>query len=201
MRGAETDGDSHAPLLVQEDIMGHVNHLAIVLATLVTALLLFAVVLGGARIAAEGKKEFNLLVLTKGPFGRASLSNLQLFYFLVIVIWAVLYAFFAEWSLPALSSDTLALLGIGGAGTAGAKVTATFRRRISSGNWAWLKNKAWIDDAIEKQPPRPTFGDLVSTDGQFDVTKFQSLAFSPDRWHQPLTRWHNSSATDVRSPR
>ncbi len=158
--------------------MDNVNLTALLLATLFTVLLWLAVVLGRARLK-EGKREFNPLVLTQGPFGRASLSNLQLFYFLVIVIWIVLYVLFGTYKLAGLSTDILALLGIGAAGTGGSKVTATFRRRISSGNWAWLKDKEWIGESIEKRRhDGPKAGDLVSTDGQFDVTKFQALAFS-----------------------
>jgi len=149
-----------------------------VLAAVVTALLWVGAVV--ARKGLTGKKpEWNPLVLTQGPFGRASLSNLQLLYFLVLVVWIALYALFTTGNLVALSGDVLALVGIGAAGTAGVKVTATFRRRISSGNWGWLKAKDWIKTSIaKKRAEGPSAGDLVSTDGQFDVTKFQAVTFS-----------------------
>ena len=160
--------------------MDKINMWPALFATLLTVALWLAVVLGRAQVNG-GTKEFNPLVLTQGPFGRASLSNLQLFFFLVIVIWFVLYGLTGTGELSGLSADILSLLGIGAAGTAGAKATITFRRRISNGNWAWIKEKGWIECSLEtkrEEGESPNMGDLVSTDGQFDVTKFQALAFT-----------------------
>jgi len=149
-------------------------------ATLLMVALWLLVLWGRAQVNG-GKKEFNPLLLTQGPFGRASLSNLQLFFFLVIVIWIILYGLTGTGELSGLSPDILSLLGIGAAGTAGAKATVTFRRRISNGNWAWIKKKEWIECSLEtkrEEGEAPSVGDLVSTDGQFDVTKFQAFAFT-----------------------
>ena len=66
--------------------MDNIKWLPLIVATVLTAALWLAVV-WARSIAKPGQKEFNPLVLTQGPFGRASLANLQLLFFLVIVIW------------------------------------------------------------------------------------------------------------------
>ncbi len=178
MRRAERSNYSPSYLTYPGDEMANVNWSTLLFATAATVLLWLAVVWGRSLVN-NGRKEFNPLRLTQGPFGRASLSNLQLFFFLMIVVWIVLYVLIDTHLLTRLSSDVLTLLGIGAAGTAGGKATAMFRRRISSGNWAWLREKEWIRQSLEKKRDEgPNAGDLVSTDGQFDVTKFQVLAFS-----------------------
>ena len=122
----------------------------------------------------------SLLVITQGVHARASLSNLQLFFFTLAVIWVVVA--FLTWTgeLAGLSGDVVVLLGIGAAGTAGGKVAAVAKGRLDFENWAWLVRKEWIKESIQRGPNnrKPEFGDLLRTGGDFDIGKFQLFAFS-----------------------
>ncbi len=120
----------------------------------------------------------NPLAITAGVTGRASLSNLQVFYFSLIVFWLLAYLVVKMGKLVGLSTDILVLLGIGAAGTAGAKVTAITRKRLSSEDWAWLKRKNWISQDIERARRPPQWTDLITSGADFDVYKFQTLVVS-----------------------
>ena len=118
------------------------------------------------------------LAITAGVFGRASLSNLQILFFSLVVFWIVLYLLFRYGRLTNLSGDVLYLLGIGAIGSGGAKVVALRRQRLSFENWAWLKRKGWIKEDIGRSRRPPRWADLVNSDGKFDVFKFQSIVVS-----------------------
>ncbi len=122
-----------------------------------------------------GSWRANPLVITAGVFGRASLSNFQVFFFSLIVFWALTYHVVQEGTLVDLSPDILYLLGIGATGTAGAKVTAVTRKRLSFENWAWLKRKKWISQNIGRPRRPPQWTDLITSEETFDVYKFQTL--------------------------
>ena len=149
-----------------------------VVATL--AVMLAYAVAAGTRKAASGKWSWNVLVITQGVHRRASLSKLQLFFFSLVVVWVVVAVLVWTRDLTELSGDVVVLLGIGAAGTAGGKVTAVAKSRLSFENWAWLIRKGWIRESIEPESVsrRPEFGDLLRSGGEFDVSKFQLLVFS-----------------------
>lgn len=126
----------------------------------------------------DGGWRGNPLAITAGVTGRASLSNLQVFYFSLIVFWLLAYLVVKMDKLVDLSPDILILLGIGAAGTAGAKVTAIARKRLSSEDWAWLKRKNWISQDIERARRPPQWTDLITSGADFDVYKFQTLVVS-----------------------
>jgi hypothetical protein len=121
---------------------------------------------------------WNPLYLTVAEFGpeagRASLSKLQIYFFTLVVAALLSYILLRTGLLLGLSEDVLWLLGIGGAGTAAAKVAAVNRQRIGYENWAWLKNKGWVSEPAVL----PSTQDLFTTDGRFDVFKFQMMVFS-----------------------
>ena len=118
------------------------------------------------------------LAITAGVFGRASLSNLQILYFSLIVFWVIFFVLLRDGTLVDLSEHVLYLLGIGAIGSGGAKVVAIRRQRLSFENWAWLKKKGWIKEDIGRSRRPPTWADLVNSDGVFDVFKFQSIVAS-----------------------
>lgn len=128
--------------------------------------------------SSDGSWRGNPLAITAGVFGRASLSNLQVFYFSLIVFWLLTYYVVKEGMLIGLSPDILYLLGIGAAGTAGAKVAAVTRKRLSFENWAWLKRKNWISQDIGRARRPPQWTDLITSEEAFDVSKFQMLVVS-----------------------
>jgi hypothetical protein len=128
------------------------------------------------RFHDDQHRRWNPIRLTAGEAGRGSLSKLQIYFFTLVVAALLTFILLRTGVLSDLSEDVLWLLGIGGAGTAGAKLTAINRQRLAFENWSWLRNKGWLADPPSQREPR--LRDLLTSDGQFDVFKFQMLAFS-----------------------
>lgn len=150
---------------------------AVAAATIFDLLLYTFLALTTKRTEARGRR-WNPLVITAGVHGRASLANLQVLYFSLIVFWVVVFDVLRAGELPQLSADVWLLLGIGGAGTIGAKIVAGQQSRLTSGNESWLRRKNWIKRDIG--PPRrpPQWADLVTGEGAFDAFRFQNLGAS-----------------------
>ena len=144
------------------------------------AVLIAYVVAAWARRTAGGKWSWNVLVITQGVHARASLSKLQFFFFTMVVLWGVVAVLTWTGKLAGLSSDVVVLLGIGAAGTAGGKVAAIAKNRLGFDNWAWLIRKKWIKESVEPglNTRKPEFGDLLSSHGELDISKFQLFVFS-----------------------
>lgn len=123
---------------------------------------------------------YSPVVLTAGKFRRGSLANIQVLFFSLVVFWLVALNLGRGEGLPKLNSDILLLLGIAAVGTGTVRGAAAARKRLSNENWAWLKNKGWVSQDIErtKADRKPIWGDLLTSDGAFEVTRFQSLSFS-----------------------
>ena len=119
----------------------------------------------------------NPIQLATDGSGRASLANMQIIFFSVIVLFIVSYLLLRTGVLANLSTDVLLLLGIAGLGSAAGTVATTNRRRLSFDNWAWSKNKHWTDES-GYHVTNPSWRDLFTTDGDFDPYKFQMLGFS-----------------------
>lgn len=143
-----------------------------------TVVVVLFYVLAAVSRPPDGGWRANPLAITAGVTGRASLSNLQVFYFSLIVFWVLTYFVVETRTLVGLNLDVLKLLGIGAAGTVGAKVTAVTRKRLSSEDWAWLKRKNWISQDIERARRPPQWTDLITSGADFDVYKFQTLVVS-----------------------
>ncbi len=129
------------------------------------------------RFEGEGRSGLAILdpvYITAGPSGRASLSNLQVFLFSLLVTGILVFTLARLGTLSELSTDVLWLLGISAGGSAGAKLAETKRNRLSMENWTWLNLKGWVSDRRRT----PTWGQLFTTEGEFDVSKFQMAAFS-----------------------
>jgi|GEM_PF-1028245 len=161
------------PLYVAERTATVSSHwFAIVVSILLVVALYVVCVLCFGR----DKKKWSPIAITAGAMGRGSLSKLQIFFFSFVVIWLLTYILLRTGQLSALSPDVLMLLGISAAGTAGAKATAVTRKRLSSENWSWLVKKGWVKAKMDKG--QESWGDLLLTAGEFDVSKFQMLAFN-----------------------
>ncbi len=148
---------------------------AIIIALAFTALLY---VLGGLSLsAASGWRRLNPLWMSLNGSGRASLSNMQIIFFSVIVLFLVTYILLRTGILASLSNDVLLLLGIAAAGSTGGKLAQNNTRRLSFDNWAWAKRKGWTI-ASGNHVTRPKWSDLFTTDDDFDPYRFQMLSFS-----------------------
>ena len=123
------------------------------------------------------------VALTAGQFGKASLSNFQIFGFTLVVLLRLLYTLASSGVLSGLSDDLLLLLGISAVGTTGSKVIALGSKRLTFSNWAWLRNHQWLtigEKGCEKKPQLEDakWSDLIKSGGSFDVYSFQLLSFS-----------------------
>ncbi len=112
-----------------------------------------------------------------GLHNRVSLTKVQFAIFFVCVFVALAVAFSRTGALSDLSEDVLMLLGIAVSSAALARVSDRVKTRLDYDNWAWLN----FDRKVLKsrKDAKPKFADLVQTNGQFDLSRFQALAFTP----------------------
>ncbi|TRU80891.1 MAG: hypothetical protein EWV76_15355 [Microcystis novacekii Mn_MB_F_20050700_S1] len=123
------------------------------------------------------------VALTAGQFGKASLSNFQIFGFTLVVLFRLLYTLSNEKELSGLSNDILLLLGISAVGTTGSKVIALGNKRLTFSNWAWLRKHEWLtigEKGYEQKSKLEDakWSDLIKSGGSFDVYSFQLAGFS-----------------------
>jgi hypothetical protein len=122
-------------------------------------------------------KRLNPLWLALDGNGRASLSQMQIIYFSVIVLFLVSYILLRTGILASLSNNVLLLLGIVGVGSVGGQLASNNTGRVSFENWAWLKHKNWtVAEGLHVD--RPSWNDLFSTNDVFDPYRFQIVSFS-----------------------
>ena len=126
-----------------------------------------------------GIQYWNPIRITAGPDNRGSLSTFQVFFFTLLVFVMLAFVLMRTGVLSDLSMTVLELLGISGIGAAAAKGADTSKTAIDPVNQAWLLNKGWYDaPSLRPAAGQPSFYDLISSDGNFDVYRFQSLLFS-----------------------
>ena len=130
------------------------------------------------KTAVQSKwKRLSPLWLALDGGGRASLSQMQIIYFSVIVLFLVSYILLRTGILASLSNNVLLLLGIVGIGSVGGQLATNNTARVSFENWAWLKHKNWTSDE-GLHVDKPSWNDLFSTNDVFDPYRFQIVSFS-----------------------
>lgn len=141
----------------------------------------------GLAVAAVGRRgkahSWDPVWLTAGPKGQASLSQFQIFGFTLLVVGLLSYVLLRTWVLTDISSDVLLLLGISAGGAAGSNTASVLKKRLRFENWSWLRNRGWLiahERGVEGGAPHPPirWGDLLKTDGQFDIYSFQLATVS-----------------------
>lgn len=126
----------------------------------------------------KGIQAWNPIRITAGSDNRGSLSAFQVFFFTVLVFAMLAYVMLRTGVLSDLSTTILELLGISGVGAAAAKGADSSKTALDPTNQAWLMNNGWFDQDSTRAATDPSFYDLISSDGSFDVYRFQSLIFS-----------------------
>lgn len=116
--------------------------------------------------------------MTAGRFGRGSLSKLQILFFSMIVFGLLAYIVARTGVLSDLSPSILILLGIVGAGTTISKGIDARKDQISSENLAWLVRKGWIPSIDWATTNKASWRDIITSDGEFDVYRYQSCIVS-----------------------
>ena len=133
--------------------------------------------LGGTNYASL-LSHFNPVVLTAGGNGRGSATKLQILFFSVLVFGLVSYIWMSTGYLSDLSSTVLMLMGISGLGATVSAATDVSRNRLDFDDWAWLVNRRWLPRGGVAEANRAQWKDIVMTDGEFDVYRFQMVTFS-----------------------
>jgi hypothetical protein len=117
--------------------------------------------------------------ITAGPDGKGSLSKFQILFFSLVVFGLIFLFMLQTGMLSDLSGTILALLGINGVGATLAKGADAQRNTISPENRAWLLRKNWLPSAkVPVDTSNASWRDFFSTDGEFDVYRYQSFIFS-----------------------
>lgn len=120
----------------------------------------------------------NPVVLTAGSDGRGSATKLQVLFFSLIVFAVMAYIWMRTGRLSGLSTNVLLLMGISGVGAAASAGTDVARNRLRFDNWAWLIERGWLPRGGVGEVHRAKWRDIVTTEGEFDVYRFQMVAFT-----------------------
>ncbi|WP_271552185.1 hypothetical protein [Bradyrhizobium sp. CCBAU 45394] len=116
--------------------------------------------------------------VSAGPDGKGSLSTFQTLAFSLAVAALISLLLLQTGTLVDLSGSILTLLGISGIGATIAKGTDSQRNTLSADNRAWLLRHGWIPMAkTVVDPANATWRDFFTTDGVFDVYRYQSFIF------------------------
>lgn len=121
---------------------------------------------------------FNPIPMTAGLDGKASLGKLQILMFSLIVFGLITYFLLKTGVLTDISSTVLILLGITGIGSTVAKGADISRTTITPENRAWLLRKQWLPSTRNPANIDAHWRDIFTTDGEFDVYRYQSFIFS-----------------------
>lgn len=118
------------------------------------------------------------IAMSAGADGKASLGKLQILMFSLIVFGLITYFLLRTGVLTDISSTVLLLLGIAGIGSTVAKGADNSRTTITPENKAWLLRKQWLPSTLNPNNVDAHWRDLFTTDGEFDVYRYQSFIFS-----------------------
>jgi hypothetical protein len=123
-------------------------------------------------------RALNPALVSAGPDGKGSLSTFQTLVFSLAVAALITLLLLQTGTLVDLSGSILTLLGISGIGATIAKGTDSQRNTLSADNRAWLLRHGWIPMAkTVVDPSSATWRDFFTTDGVFDVYRYQSFIF------------------------
>ncbi|WP_372618651.1 hypothetical protein [Falsiroseomonas sp.] len=111
-------------------------------------------------------------VIMQDAFGHCSLARFQVLLFTLVITGVYAYVMVRTGSLPNLSPTVLGLLGITLAGSALA--------RVAEGPVVDTPNRLWLlgTGVLDPSPRLPRWHDLITGEGEIDVTRVQALAFS-----------------------
>ena len=116
--------------------------------------------------------------MTAGSDGKGSLAKLQILFFSTIVVGLMAYIVARTGLLSDLSSTILMLLGIAAIGSTAAKGTDVSRSRIDFDNLAWFVERGWLPAKGLAAVNTARWRDIITSDGEFDVYRYQNCIFS-----------------------
>ncbi len=113
-----------------------------------------------------------------GSSGHASLSQLQMLLFTLIVATLLFYQWARTGLLQELSTDLLYLIGISTIGAGGAQVTNSIKKNLDPAVYDYLQRLGWFTAPIAGAHSNAMPSQLLLTNGRFDIYKFQMLVFT-----------------------
>lgn len=113
-----------------------------------------------------------------GANGQASLSQLQMLLFTLIVATLLFYQWLRTGLLQDLSTDLLYLIGISTAGTAATQVAMAIRKHLDPPTYAYVQQLGWFTAPIVEAEGKGRPSGLLLTNRRFDIYKFQMLVFT-----------------------
>jgi hypothetical protein len=121
-------------------------------------------------------KYLDPVAFTAEEYGKASIPNLQITWFTLVVFGLLIHVLLRTGQLCDISKDILLLLGISGTSKILLMGINATSNRLSLDNLAWLRAQGWLKDSNHQD--KLNWEDLINTNGGFDVYKFQLLLFS-----------------------
>ncbi|UTY59726.1 hypothetical protein [Massilia sp. erpn] len=113
-----------------------------------------------------------------GSSGQASLSQLQMLVFTLIVASLLFYQWLRTGMLQELSVDLLYLIGLSTAGAAGTQITSSIRKELDPAVYRYVQELGWFTAPALSNNRRASAADLLMSNKRFDIYKFQMLIFS-----------------------
>jgi len=113
-----------------------------------------------------------------GANGQASLSQLQMLLFTLIVATLLFYQWLRTGLLQDLSTDLLYLIGISTAGTAASQVAVAVRKHLDPPVYQYVQQLGWFTAPIAEAEGKGRPSGLLLTNRRFDIYKFQMLVFT-----------------------
>lgn len=113
-----------------------------------------------------------------GANGQASLSQLQMLVFTLIVATLLFYQWMRTGLLQEISTDLLYLIGISTAGTAATQVATSIRKDLDPAVYQYVQQLGWFTAPLANAGSRASARGLLMTNRRFDIYKFQMLVFS-----------------------
>lgn len=128
----------------------------------------------GWRAAARRLLPWNIT----GTNGQASLSQLQMLLFTLIVATLLFYQWLRTGLLQDLSTDLLYLIGISTAGTAASQAATAIRKNLDPAIYQYVQELGWFTAPVVDAGGKGRPSGLLLTNQRFDIYKFQLLVFT-----------------------
>ena len=113
-----------------------------------------------------------------GSTGQASLSQLQMLVFTLIVATLLFYQWLRTGLLQEISTDLLYLIGISTAGTAASQVATSLRKDLDPAIYQYVQQLGWFTAPLADAHGKASASGLLMSNKRFDIYKFQMLVFT-----------------------
>lgn len=113
-----------------------------------------------------------------GCNGHASLSQLQMLVFTLIVATLLFYQWLRTGLLQEISTDLLYLIGISTAGAAGSQLAGSVKKDLDPPLYRYVQELGWFTAPMADVNAKGRASGLLVTNERFDIYKFQMLVFT-----------------------